>query len=631
MPQTAQTIIGQFNPIAVMFFVIFVISTLVITYWAAKRTRTTKDFYAAGRSVTGFQNGLALAGDYMSAASFLGIAGLVSTKGYDGLIYSVGWLVGWPIIMFLISEPLRNLGKYTFADVVAYRLNQRPIRAAAAAGSLVVVLTYLIAQMVGAGTLIRLMFGIPFEVAVVVVGTLMISYVLFGGMIATTWVQIIKACLLLGGATILVIMTLYHFGFSYGELFRQAQDLYGTKFLEPGGLVTSPVDAFSLGLALMFGTAGLPHILMRFYTVPDARAARKSVFYATGFIGYFYILTVTIGFGAAVIVGQKLIMSIDKGGNMAGPLLAEALGGNLFLGFLAAVAFATILAVVAGLTLAGASAFSHDLFVGVIRRGVAAEKEEVKVAKIATVGLGVTAMLLGILFKGQNVAFLVGLTFAIAASANFPALLMSITWKKFTTLGAVTSIYTGLTVATVLLILSPTVWVDIIHKSEKAAWEIKDKVDKINKDLKIAAPGQVLTADEEAANIKVQKVAAMEIVGADAAIKSKIDTLKKGLKTAPEGIILSPADADSNKQINDQVDQILMAESPRIYKEKVESITSVFPKPTPIFPLKNPGIYSMAAAFFAGIFFSLISREKDAEARFEEEKLRTYIGIGAED
>ena len=630
MPQTTQTIIGQFNPVAIMFFVVFVISTLAITYWAAKRTRTTKDFYAAGRSVTGFQNGLALAGDYMSAASFLGIAGLVSTKGYDGLIYSVGWLVGWPIIMFLISEPLRNLGKYTFADVVAYRLNQRPIRAAAAAGSLVVVLTYLIAQMVGAGTLIKLMFGLPFELAVVIVGTLMISYVLFGGMIATTWVQIIKAGLLLGGATLLVIMTLYHFNFSYGELFSQAQNLYGSKFLEPGGLVTSPVDAFSLGLALMFGTAGLPHILMRFFTVPDARAARKSVFYATGFIGYFYILTVTIGFGAAVIVGQKLIMSVDKGGNMAGPLLAEALGGNLFLGFLAAVAFATILAVVSGLTLAGASAFSHDLFVGVIRRGVAAEKEEVKVAKMATVGLGITAMLLGILFKGQNVAFLVGLTFAIAASANFPALAMSIMWKRFTTKGAVGSIYTGLTVATVLLILSPTVWVDIVHKSGKAAWETQEKVDKIRKDMKIAAPGQILTSEDEAVNMKIEKAAAIEIIAADAAVKTKVDTLKKGLKTAPEGSALSPIDAEGNKQINDQVDQILMTEAPKIYKDKIESITSVSPKPKPIFPLKNPAIYSMSAAFLVGILLSLLGRDKDAEAKFDEEKVRSCIGIGAE-
>ncbi|HXX57347.1 MAG TPA: sodium/solute symporter [Thermodesulfovibrionales bacterium] len=579
MPQATQTMIGQANPVAIMFFVLFVISTLVITYWAAKRTRTTKDFYAAGRNITGFQNGLALAGDYMSAASFLGIAGIVSTKGYDGLIYSVGWLVGWPIIMFLISEPLRNLGKYTFADVVAYRLNQRPIRAAAAAGSVVVVLTYLIAQMVGAGTLIKLMFGLPFEVAIVITGALMISYVLFGGMIATTWVQIIKACLLLGGATLLVILTLAQFGFSYGELFGQAEKLYTNKFLEPGGLVTNPIDAFSLGLALMFGTAGLPHILMRFYTVPDAKAARKSVFFATGFIGYFYILTVTIGFGAAVLVGQKVIMGIDKGGNMAGPLLAEALGGNLFLGFLSAVAFATILAVVSGLTLAGASAFSHDLFVGVIRRGQASEKDEVKVAKIATVGLGITAILLGILFKGQNVAFLVGLTFAIAASANFPALLMSILWKRFTTAGAVTSIYTGLIVATVLLILSPTVWVDIVHKSE---------VDAIGKQVK---------AIEETTKAKVTELEKQKVAGLEAAKLAEIDASIASVKKSSEGQV---KEAKANM-------------------------------PKPIFPLRNPGIYSMAAAFLIGILVSLMAPDREAEKKFSGEKLREYIGIGAED
>src|SRR5512146_1772434 len=576
-----QTIIGQTNPIAIMFFVLFVISTLVITWWAAKRTRTTKDFYAAGRNITGFQNGLALAGDYMSAASFLGIAGLVSTKGYDGLIYSVGWLVGWPIIMFLISEPLRNLGKYTFADVVAFRLRQRPIRAAAAAGSIVVVLTYLIAQMVGAGTLIKLMFGLPFELAIVITGALMISYVLFGGMIATTWVQIIKAALLLGGATLLVVLTLNKFGFSYGELFKQAAVVtpLGQKFLEPGGLVTSPVDAFSLGLALMFGTAGLPHILMRFYTVPDAKAARKSVFYATGFIGYFYILTVTIGFGAAVLVGQKVIMGIDAGGNMAGPLLAEALGGNLFLGFLSAVAFATILGVVSGLTLAGASAFSHDLFVGVIRRGVANEKEEVKVAKTATVGLGAMAILLGILFKGQNVAFLVGLTFAIAASANFPALLMSIMWKKFTTMGAVASIYTGLVVATVLLILSPTVWVDIVHKSE---------VDAINKQVKTMEDG----SKAKIAEIEKQKV--------------------PGLETAKVA----------------EIDAAISAEKKAVEAQTKEAKTAL---PKAIFPLKNPGIYSMAAAFLIGILASLYAPDKEAEKKYAAQKLREYIGIGAED
>ena len=562
-----QTTIGQVHATSIIFFILFVLVTLGITYWAAKRTRTTKDFYAAGRSITGFQNGLALAGDYMSAASFLGIAGLVSTKGYDGLIYSVGWLVGWPIVMFLIAEPLRNLGKYTFADVVAYRLNQRPIKAAAAGGSLVTVLFYLIAQMVGAGTLIKLMFGLPYEVAIVVVGTLMVAYVLFGGMLATTWVQIIKAVLLLGGATLLVILTLSQFGFSYGELFSQAVQKYTDKFLEPGGLITSPLEAFSLGLALMFGTAGLPHILMRFYTVPDAKEARKSVFYATGFIGYFYILTVTIGFGAAVLVGQKVIMGIDKGGNMAAPLLAEALGGTPFLGFLAAVAFATILAVVAGLTLAGASALSHDLYVGVIRRGVSAEKEEVKVAKIATLCLGVAAILLGILFKGQNVAFMVGLAFAVACSANFPALLLSITWKKFTTKGAVASIYTGLVLAVSLIILSPTVWVDVIHAKEKAA------VEKQIKDLEAREKPKIEAMEKEGKTLE----AARE--------KTQLETQTKELKAA---------------------------------------------MPKAIFPMKNPAVISMGAAFLIGILLSLAGREKEAEDKFEEEKLRTYVGIGAE-
>ena len=594
-----QTVIGQANPVAIMFFVVFVISTLLITWWAAKRTRTTKDFYAAGRSITGFQNGLALAGDYMSAASFLGIAGLVSTKGYDGLIYSVGWLVGWPIIMFLISEPLRNLGKYTFADVVAFRLKQRPIRAAAAAGSLVVVLTYLIAQMVGAGTLIKLMFGLPFELAIVVTGSLMICYVIFGGMIATTWVQIIKAVLLLGGATLLVIMTLAKFGFSYAELFNQAAAVtpLGQKFLEPGGLVTSPIDAFSLGLALMFGTAGLPHILMRFYTVPDAKQARKSVFVATGFIGYFYILTVTIGFGAAVLVGQKAIMAIDKGGNMAGPMLAEVLGGNIFLGFLSAVAFATILAVVSGLTLAGASALSHDLFGGVIRRGQAAEKEEVKVAKISTVALGVIAIMLGIFFKGQNVAFLVGLTFAIAASANFPALLLSIMWKKLTTYGVVWSIYTGVIVATVLIILSPTVWVDIIHKEAKTKVEAQVKeVDTV-----------ILAVDTQVAELQ------KSVVAADA-----LGKLKKKEKAVAENKNKATAAAIAAKA--QEKDQLVV---------KKKEAGAAMPKP--IFPLKNPGIYSMAAAFFMAFFVSILRPEKEAADKFAGVKVREYLGIGSED
>ena len=467
------TTIGQPNLTSILFFFVFITGTMFITYFAAKKSKTTADFYAAGGGISGFQNGLALAGDYMSAASFLGIAGLVSLKGYDGLIYSIGFLVGWPIIMFLIAEPLRNLGKYTFADVVAYRLSQKPVRIAASVGSLMTVCFYLIAQMVGSGALIHMVFGLKYEIAIVFVGAVMICYVLFGGMLATTWVQIIKACLLLTGATVLVAMVLAKFNFNPVNLFAAAQAKYGAKVLAPGGLVSNPWDAISLGLALMFGTAGLPHILLRFYTVPDAKAARKSVFVATGFIGFFYILTFIIGFGAMVLVGQDVISGMDKGGNMAALLLAEATGGTVFLGFIAAVAFATILAVVAGLTLAGATTLSHDLYVNVFRSGHANEQEEVRVAKIATLCLGVVAVVLGLVFKGQNVAFMVGLAFAIAASANFPALLMSIMWRKFSTLGAVFSIVTGTTLAVVLIVISPTVWVDIL-KNPTAIFPLKN-------------------------------------------------------------------------------------------------------------------------------------------------------------
>ena len=460
---TQQTSIGQPNVVAMVFFFIIIAITLSITYWAARRTRTTEHFYAAGRTVSPGQNGLALAGDYMSAASFLGIAGLVSTTGFDGLIYSTGWLVGWPVVLFLIAEPLRNLGRYTFADVVALRLKQAPVRIAAAIGTLATVTFYLIAQMVGAGGLIKLMFGLSYETAIIIVGAAMIAYVLFGGMLATTWVQIVKAVLLLGGAFLLALLVLARFGFNPTALFGAAAAKYGAAVLEPGKLVSNPWDAISLGMALMFGTAGLPHILMRFYTVPDARAARTSVFYATGLIGFFYLLTFVLGFGAMVLVGPDAIKAVDKGGNMAAPLLAELIGGTAFLGFIAAVAFATILAVVAGLALAGASALSHDLWVSVVRRGQASGDEELKVARGATVLLGVAAVVLGITFKGQNVAFMVSLAFAIAASGNFPALLLSIFWPRFSTAGAVSSILTGTFGTLILIWLSPTIQVDVLH------------------------------------------------------------------------------------------------------------------------------------------------------------------------
>jgi cation/acetate symporter len=462
------TSLGEPNAIAITFFLLFIVLSLGITVWAARKTRTTDQFYAAGRSVTAFQNGLALAGDYMSAASFLGIAGLVAVSGFDGLIYSVGWLVGWPIVMFLIAEPLRNLGRYTFADVLTARLRQTPIRISASIGALAVITFYLIAQMVGAGNLIRLLFGLPYELAVVVVGVVMLTYVLFGGMIATTWVQIVKAVMLLGGATILAGLVLARFAFNPLALFEQASTMYGDSVLSPGRLVTDPLDAISLGLALMLGTAGLPHILMRFYTVPDARTARTSVGYATAFIGFFYLLTFILGFGAMVIVGRPAITGVDAGGNMAAPMLAQAVGGTPFLGFIAAVAFATILAVVAGLTLSGAATLSHDLWVNVVRGAHADEREQLIVARGATIVLAVVSIILGITFKGQNVAYMVGLAFAIAASANFPALVLSIFWRRLTTTGAQLSMLVG-TFSTIALIwLSPTIQVDILKNPD--AW-----------------------------------------------------------------------------------------------------------------------------------------------------------------
>ncbi len=465
---------------AIIMFLVFVGGTLMITYWAAKRTKTASDFYTAGGGITGFQNGLAIAGDYMSAASFLGISGLVYLAGYDGLIYSIGFLVGWPIILFLISERLRNLGKYTFADVASFRLKQEPIRVLSAFGAIATVVLYLIAQMVGSGKLIELLFGLPYEYAVILVGILMILYVTFGGMLATTWVQIIKAVLLLSGATFMAIAVLYHFDFSFENLFSKAVAIHdkGIEIMSPGGLVSDPVSAISLGIALMFGTAGLPHILMRFFTVPDAKEARKSVFFATGFIGYFYILTFIIGFGAIVMVLKnpayldlaKQALSggypIVGGKNMAAIHLSHAVGGDYFLGFISAVAFATILAVVSGLTLAGASAISHDLYANVLEKDVCDEAREMRVSKISTVVLGIVAIGLGIAFEKQNIAFVVGLAFAIAASANFPVLFLSMFWSKLTTRGAVVGGSLGLLTAIVLVILGPIVWVDIFGYEE---------------------------------------------------------------------------------------------------------------------------------------------------------------------
>jgi cation/acetate symporter len=464
------------NVSAIAMFMVFVLATLGITKWAAGRTKSTADFYTAGGGITGFQNGLAIAGDYMSAATLLGLSSLIYAKGFDGFIYTISFFVGWPIILFLMAERLRNLGKFTFADIASYRLDQNRIRTFAAFGSLTVVCFYLIVQMVGAGQLIQLLFGLDYNYAVICVGLLMMVYVTFGGMVATTWVQIIKACLLLGGGTLLMFLAFGQFGFSFETLFTKATEAHkaGIKIMAPGSLMADPVSAVSLSLGLLFGTAGLPHIMMRFFTVPNAKEARKSVFYATGFIGFFFLIVMILGISAIVIVGQD--PAFFEGGVVGGKLLggsnmpvmhlAKAVGGDVFLGFLSAVAFATILAVVSGLALAGASAISHDLYARVIKKGTATSAQEMKVTKYASVAIGCIAIILGILFKDQNVAFLVALTFGVAASVNFPVLILSMYWKGLTTRGALWGGIAGLASAVGLVILSPAVWVKVLGNAQ---------------------------------------------------------------------------------------------------------------------------------------------------------------------
>jgi len=484
------------NWTAILMFGTFVVGTLWITKWAAAKTKSAADFYTAGGGITGFQNGLAIAGDYMSAASFLGISAAVMASGYDGLIYSIGFLVGWPVITFLLAERLRNLGKFTFADVAGYRFKQAPIRAFAASGTLVVVAFYLIAQMVGAGQLIKLLFGLEYWMAVVIVGALMMVYVLFGGMTATTWVQIIKACLLLCGGTFMAIMVLAQFGFSPEALFAKGVAVKtaiaeasgktpeeaaqaGLSIMGPGGFIKDPISAISFGMALMFGTAGLPHVLMRFFTVPDAKEARKSVFWATTWVGYFFILIFIIGFGAITLVLTNPELAdtakgVIKGGagtaNMAAVLVAKTVGGDVFYGFISAVAFATILAVVAGLTLSGASAVSHDLYSTVFKQGKADSAAELRVSRITTLVLGVIAVGLGIAFEKQNIAFMVSLAFAIAASANFPVLFLSVLWKDCTTRGAVIGGFLGLISSVGLTVVSPAVWEVTLGNPKGSAW-----------------------------------------------------------------------------------------------------------------------------------------------------------------
>ena len=457
---------------AIIMFLIFVALTMGITYWAARRTKSAADFYTAGGGITGFQNGMAIAGDYMSADTLLGLTAMTFTSGYDGYIYMMAFFAGWPIILFLMAERLRNLGRFTFSDITAYRLDQGKIRTMAAISSLTVVCFYLIAQMVGAGQLIKLLFGLDYNVAIFAVGILMMVYVTFGGMVATTWVQIIKAGLLLAGGTLVMVLAFSQFGFSYSEMVTRVTEVHklGDKLMYPGSLLADPVTAISLGLGLMFGTAGLPHILMRFFTVTDAKEARKSVLYASGFVAYFFNVIFIMGLASIVIVGQNpeffeggdLQGKLIGGGNMVAMHLSKAVGGNMLLGFLAAVAFATILAVVSGLALAGASAISHDLYARVIKKGQVSETDEIRVSKYATVALGLLAIVLGIAFEKQNIAFMVGLAFGVAAAANFPVLILSMYWKGLTTRGALWGGYGGLVSAVLFVLFSKSVWVDVL-------------------------------------------------------------------------------------------------------------------------------------------------------------------------
>ena len=461
---------------AIIMFCLFVAMTMGITYWAAGRTKSASDFYTAGGGITGFQNGMAIAGDYMSAATLLGLTAMIYGQGFDGYVYMMAFFAGWPLILFLMAERLRNLGKFTFSDITAYRLDQGKVRTMAAVSSLTVVCFYLIAQMVGAGQLIKLLFGLDYNVAIVAVGLLMMVYVTFGGMVATTWVQIIKAGMLLAGGTLVMILAMSQFGFSFSTMIERATEVHklGAKLMTPGSLLADPVTAISMSMGLMFGTAGLPHILMRFFTVNDAKEARKSVLYASGIVAYFFNVIMLMGFAAILIVGQNpeffeggnIGGKLIGGGNMVAMHLSKAVGGNMLLGFLAAVAFATILAVVSGLALAGASAISHDLYARVIKKGQVSEADEIRVSKYATIVLGMIAIVLGILFEKQNVAFMVGLAFGIAAAANFPVLILSMYWKGLTTRGALAGGYSGLISAVFFVVASKSVWVDVIGKAE---------------------------------------------------------------------------------------------------------------------------------------------------------------------
>ena len=603
----AQAIPARYQWLTVAVFGAIIAVTMFMTYIAAKRVKTAADFYAAGGGVSGLQNGWAIAGDYLSAASFLGIAGLISLNGYDGFMYSVGWLVAYITVLLIIAEPCRNIGKFTLGDILAFRNNPKVVRTAMALSTITVSTFYLTAQMVGGGVLVKTLIGIEYEISVMAVGVLMLAYVLFGGMVATTWVQIIKAVLLVVASLVMTIWVWSQYGFSL-PAFMQAvvddpkvqtrvatllgdaaknmtpQEL-GQRFLEPALLFKNPIDQISLGMALVLGTAGLPHILMRFFTVPTAQAARTSVIWAMAIIGGFYVLTLFLGHGAAMLVGAPAIMEIDRGGNMAAPLLAQFLGGgpdsmlgNFMLAFVAAVAFATIVAVVAGLVLAAASAMSHDIWVGVIKGEHATDEEERRAARICSLIVGALAIVIGILAKGQNVAHLVALAFAVAASANLPVVLLTLYWKRCNTAGVVAGLVIGTFSAIGLVLVSPNVTYPLQVK---------------------AAQEKVI--DTQTARVEKLKTALAATTDGDAAAKVKKD--------------------------------LAAAESARSAAQKTvaelgDSRTSLVGLEKPLFDLRNPGLISIPLGFLAVFIFSLLYRDKRAEDIWDELYVRSNTGIG---
>jgi len=599
----------KFRWLTFLVFGLIIGVTMYVTYLAAKRVTSASQFYAAGRSVSGIQNGWAIAGDYLSAASFLGIAGLISLYGYDGFMYSVGWLVAYITVLLVIAEPCRNIGKYTLGDILAFRNDPKKAKTVAAISTITVSIFYLTAQMVGGGVLVKTLVGIDYEVSVVVVGILMLAYVLFGGMVATTWVQIIKAILLVVASILLVVFTWAPYGFSLPGFLQAAVDStnvqgqvtkligdaaknmtpqeLGQRFLEPGLFLKNPIDQISLGMALVLGTAGMPHILMRFFTVPTAKDARVSVLWAMGIIGGFYVLTLFLGLGSAINVGQAEITRIDKGGNMAGPLLAQFLGGgpesmlgNLFLAFVAAVAFATIVAVVAGLVLASASAMSHDIWVGVVKGEHATQEDEVRAARVSSIIVGVVAITIGILAKGQNVAHLVALAFAVAASGNLPCVLLTLYWRKCNTGGIVAGMIVGAVSAIALVMVSPNMTYPVLVKAaqEKVIKAADDKLAALNTDLAAATDP---TVQEK--------------------IKTGIAAQEKAKKTAQDTIT-----------------------------KLGDATTSIVGLEKPLFDLKNPGLISIPLGFLAVIIGSLLYRDRRADEMWDELYVRQNTGIHAE-